>query len=124
MRILFAGWLVIGSVGATTAAETYADYRDYFGSKFAPVHRVDRKRLRNTIPQTHTIDTRRYDDYIEDSVSKNSDNLRPGYRVPARTYMPGYNTHPSSLAGDGFGGSASQSYGGSVGTPRRERWRQ
>ncbi|MCJ2073171.1 hypothetical protein MKK75_31045 [Methylobacterium sp. J-030] len=117
MRIVFAGLIVLGSVVDAMAAETYSNYCDYFDSEPASAHRADRKSLRKTAPATHGVDTRRHHDYGEDLLSKNPDNLRPGYRGAAGTYVPlDYSTHPSGLAGDGFGGSASQSYG-SYGAP-------
>ncbi|SDM95056.1 hypothetical protein SAMN05216360_104361 [Methylobacterium phyllostachyos] len=103
----------------------YSDYRDYFVSGSASAHSIGRKSVRKTARPAHAIDTRRYD---EGSAPKNPDNLRPGYRGAAGIYVPpDYSTHPSGLAGDGFGSSASQSYGsvsapnpfsGSLGTRR------
>lgn len=116
---------MFGSVSAVTAAETYSEYRDYFDLAPAPAHTTGRKSVRRTARPAPAIDTRRYD---EGSVPRNPDNLRPGYRGAAGIYVPpDYSTHPSGLANDGFGSSASQSYGsvsapnpfsGSLGTRR------
>ena len=109
MRILLTAMIVVGSIADAKAAESYENYNHYFAVRPVVTHHVKQTPARRKPEVATDIDTRRHD---EGSAARSPDSLKPGYRGSAGTYvLPEYSTHPSSLAGTGFGSPASDAYG-------------
>ncbi|MBN4096894.1 MULTISPECIES: hypothetical protein [unclassified Methylobacterium] len=96
MKVLLATAMVFGSTVGTLAADSYADYRDYFDAKPVATDRAPR----GASKRAYGVDTRRPGD---ERAAKSTANFRPGYWNQAGGYVPpDYSLHPRGASQDGF----------------------
>ncbi|RUP13940.1 MAG: hypothetical protein EKK43_14280 [Methylobacterium sp.] len=96
MKTLLAAAMFFGPTVGALAADSYADYRDYFDAKPAVADHAPRGGAK----KTYGVDTRRPGD---DRTAKSATHLRPGYWNQAGGYVPpDYSTHPRAASQDGF----------------------